>query len=130
MADSPALWGAIAERLHEVLPSDEFRITAKVDGVSIVWDAANHHRHATLDLSGLMLELPLPGDVRLRLFFENQAASVQEFVSDVTGTAWPAPGARPHVHVEPTSIEVWYDGPDPASASLTWRPLDRTALGL
>jgi len=66
--------------------------------------------------------------VRLRIYFENQAASVQEFVSRLTESAWPASGAKPHVRVTETEVHVGYALPA-GDMVLAWRPVDRVELG-
>jgi len=56
----------------------------------------------------LSLKLPLPAKARARAFFENEADSLQEFVSTVIRRAWRAENASPHVSVDHDEIHVWY----------------------
>jgi hypothetical protein len=79
----------------------------------------------------MMLHLPLPTDLRVRTYFENQADSVQEFVSKVVGRDWPAVRAKPHAKVTQSEVHVWYgSGDEKSTANLDWRPFSRAELGL
>src|ERR1700729_3096352 len=121
MADRERLIAALAARLRETLPASEFGV--EEDGHAVTVRAlASRHAGSTLRLSGvMMLKLPLPASIRLRLFFENEADSVQEFVSRVRGKAWPALGAKPHADVSDDEVPVWYGTGEEAGAALRWQ---------
>jgi len=77
-----------------------------------------------------MLRLPLPMRLRVRLLFENQATSIQAFLSRILGPAWSSPDIKARVRVTDKQIEVWFGSNDPRDAEVTWRPFDRNELGL
>ena len=130
MADTARLIAALAERLRETLPASEFGV--EEDGHAVTVRAlASRHAGSTLRLSGvMMLKLPLPASIRLRVFFENEADSVQEFVSRVQGKAWPALGAKPHADLNDDEVHVWYGTGEEATAALRWQPFNRSELRL
>jgi hypothetical protein len=132
MANQEALHMALGERLRETLPADEFEVVADAQTLTIRAIGSNRHQGSALSMAGgLMLHLPLPTDLRVRTYFENQADSVQEFVSKVAGRDWPAAGAKPHAKVTQSEVHVWYGSGDEESApSLGWRPFSRAELGL
>jgi hypothetical protein len=122
---------AVADRFREIVPPGEFEVD--VDGEHVVVRAIPPARGAGSVMHGLArleLKLPLPASLRLRLFFEAEARSLQEFVSKTSRRNWPAPNATPHVRVDPDWVHVWYGPADEEHAVLRWRPFDRTELGL
>ena len=122
------LGGPIAERLREILPSDEFEV--EVDGATVRVRSLGWPGAVLTGLAIVPLRLPLPISLRLRLFFENEADALQDFVSTVQGETWPAPGAKPHARVTDELVNVWYGTGNEASAVLRWRPFTRSELGL
>jgi hypothetical protein len=132
MAELQALHIALGDRLREILPPGEFEVLADAQTVTVRYVGNARHRGSALSLnSGVMLQLPLPAELRVRTYFENQADSVQEFVSRLVGRDWPAVGSKPHVKVTQSEVHVWYGGgDDESSASLGWRPFSRAEIGL
>jgi hypothetical protein len=119
----------LAERWRDVLPADEFQVD--VDGKELVVNALAHGRAARMRAGSLLaLRLPLPMSLRLRMFFENEADTLQEFVSETRSEPWPAPHAKPHARVSDDEVRVWYGTRDEASAALCLLPISRSELGL
>ncbi len=120
----------LAERWREVLPTGEFEV--EVDGTRLMVHTVGNGGAVEVMSAGSLMELrlPLPMSLRLRVFFENQADVLQEFVSTTRGEAWPAPDAQPHARVSDDEVHVWYGTRDEASAALSWRPISRSELGL
>jgi hypothetical protein len=77
-----------------------------------------------------VLRAPLSMSLRVRLFLENEADSLQEFVSRVLARPWPAAGATPRVRLSGDLVSVWYGPSDERSAVLRWRPFTRAELGI
>jgi hypothetical protein len=134
MPDYARLRDAVAERVAELLDAREFAVAAAEDGVivkALQGKSAGSTLHLSTHLSGLIeLKLPLPTKLRLRTYFENTADAVQEFVSRVSRTDWPAPGAKPRARATDDQVHVWYGSGDESSAALRWRPFDRHELNL
>lgn len=114
------------------MPVDASRVVTEVDGHRVVVRAVPPSRHAgsVLSTGALALLLPLPKTVRLRMFFENEARELQEFVSKIEHRDWPAHNAAPHVLVSEDEIRIWYGNTDENSADLQWPALERKALGI
>jgi hypothetical protein len=72
----------------------------------------------------LLLALPLPRDALLKVAFENDARSLQKFVTRLESREWPAPEAPPHAQVTDTQVLVWYGSGSYSDAVLAWRPID------
>jgi hypothetical protein len=124
------LHAALAERWREILPSG---FTVAQEGSDLNVSGRREHSNIRGEMhtgSLLQLRLPLPLELRLQLYFDNEARQLQKFVSGIRGRPWPADGAGPHVAVSDDEVHVWYgDGPE-ASAALCWRPLLRSEIGL
>jgi hypothetical protein len=130
-ADSERLVAAVAERYRELLPADVFEVQYEAGTLRLTVVGVAGHRRATLSgVAETVLRAPLPMSLRVRLFLENEAASLQEFVSKVLGRPWPAAGAAPRVRVSGDLVSVWYGPSDEPSAVLRWRPFTRGELGI
>lgn len=129
--DASRVATALANAYGAILPSKGFKVV--VDADRVVVRAVPPSRHAGSVLNGagvLTLLLPLPKPLRLRVFFENEARALQEFVSKMEHKDWPAPDTAPHVRVTDDEIRVWYGNADENSAPLHWPTLDRKTLGI
>jgi hypothetical protein len=130
------LTDAVAVRVAELLDARAFAV-ATTDAAVIVKARQGRSAGSTLNLNTdlslfvvFKLPLPLPIRLRLRLYFENTADALQQFVSGLSRTDWPAPGATPHARSTDEHVRVWYGSSDEGSAALRWRPFDRRELGL
>jgi hypothetical protein len=103
----------LAQRLTEILPADEFEV--EVRGTTLAVRSLRRPGASLLTGALFELRLPLPMALRLRVYFENQADSLQDFVSEVKGTEWPAAGAKPRVRVTDEEVHVWYGSGDEAT---------------
>jgi hypothetical protein len=123
---------AIADRIRETVPARRIEVITDDSGVTVRTRADSGRSGGVLNLtvSLWMLRLPLPMRLRVRLLFENHAASVQEFLSRVLGSPWASPDVKARVRVTDERIEVWFGGSDLRSAEVTWRPFDRNQLDL
>lgn len=134
MPDYPRLRDAVAERVAELLDPHMFAVTTTEDAVIVTarqGKSAGSAAHLTTHLTGLLVfKLPLPTKLRLRMYFENMADALQEFVSTVSRADWPAPGATPHAGATDDQVRVWYGSDDETSAALRWRPFDRHEVDL
>jgi hypothetical protein len=127
--DADGLHSALAERWREILPTGFTVVQEGVPGLHVS-GRRGHYRGEMYTGSLLQLRLPLPVNVRIRLYFDQEARQLQKFVSGIRGGRWPAEGAEPHVEVDEHQVRVWYgDGPE-ASAALRWRPIPRSEIGL
>lgn len=117
--DTSRLAAALADAYGEVLPAKGFKVTVDGDRLSVKAVPPSRHAGSVHSEPGLLtLALPLPKPLRLRIFFENEASSLKEFVSRVEGRDWPAPDATPHVLVTDDEIRVWYGAADELSAQV------------
>jgi hypothetical protein len=128
------LTDAVAVRVAELLDARAFAV-ATTDAAVIVKARQGRSAGSTLNLNTdlslfVVFKLPLPIRLRLRLYFENTADALQQFVSGLSRTDWPAPGATPHARSTDEHVRVWYGSSDEGSAALRWRPFDRRELGL
>jgi hypothetical protein len=128
------LTDAVAVRVAELLDARAFAVTTSDDAV-IVKARQGRSAGSTLNLNTdlslfVVFKLPLPVRLRLRLYFENTADALQEFVSGLSRTEWPAPGAAPHARATDEQVRIWYGSSDEGSAALHWRAFDRRELGL
>ena len=134
MPDYARLRDAVAERVAELLDARAFAVTTAEDGIivkALQGNSAGSTLRLSTQLSGLiMLNLPLSTKLRLRTYFENTADALQEFVSRVSRTDWPAPGAKPRARATDDQVHVWYGSDDESSAALRWRPFDRHELSI
>jgi hypothetical protein len=123
---------AVAQRYREVLPEDEFDVEYEAGTFNLTVSSIGAHRPGAvmIGLAHMVLRLPLPRSLRLRTFFENEAQGLQDFVSEITGKPWPAPGATPHVRVTVDEVRVWYGDANEHGAALSWRPITRAELGI
>jgi hypothetical protein len=132
--DYARLTDAVAERVADLLDARAFAVTTDEYGVivkALHGNSAGSTLHLSTHLSGLiMLKLPLPTRFRLRTYFENTADALQEFVSRVSRTDWPAPGAKPRARATNDQVHVWYGSDDESSAAVRWRPFERHEIGL
>jgi hypothetical protein len=129
--DPAAVTTAVAERFREILPADEFKV--EVQDARLQVTAHGFRRGAGSTMSGpgqVSLHLPMPTSLRLRVFFENEARGLQEFVSKVRRRPWPSDSAQPHVLVTDNEVHVWYGSSDESQAELRWRPFSWSELGL
>jgi hypothetical protein len=130
VADVPLLINELADRYREILPSDGFSVDVQGGRLCVRVVAPERGAGSALTGPGLLtLKLPLPSSLRLRVFFEDEARGLQNFVSR-SRPDWPAPGAKPHARVTDREVHVWYGGADEVAAVLRWRPFNRSALGL
>jgi hypothetical protein len=132
VANRLAISTAIADRIRETVPPQRIEVITDDNAVTVSTRAGSGHSGGVLHLTASlwMLRAPLPMRLRLRLLFENHAASVQEFLSRALGSPWSSPAIKAHVRVTDDQINVWFGGNDPRDAEVTWRPFDRNELGL
>jgi hypothetical protein len=115
----------LAERYREILPRGRFKVEVKGTGVVIRALPPGRGAGSTCNGPGWVpLLAPAPRKFQLRLFLEEEARGVQEFVRHFV-TDWPHPNAEPHVAVTDQLLRVWYGTNDEAVASVRLRPLDR-----
>lgn len=122
---------AVAERFRELLPADVFEVQHDAGTITLTVVAVRGHRRGVMSgVAEAVLRAPLPMSLRVRLFLENEADSLQEFVSTALARPWPAAGAAPRVRLSGDLVSVWYGPSDERSAVLRWRPFTRAELGI
>ena len=122
---------AVAVRFRELLPADGFEVQHEAGTLELRVVAVRGHQGAAMSgVAEAVLRAPLPMSLRVRLFLENEADSLQEFVSRVLARPWPAADAAPRVRVTGDFVSVWYGPSDERRAVLRWRPFTRGELGI
>jgi len=132
VADPDGVYQALAIRFQEVLPEDRFRVT--VDDAGLVKlearDAGGQWRAGGILFGSVELRLPLPPDMRLKMYFENRAEALQSFVSSALRQPWPSESATRHVAVDRTEIRIWFGGDDEAQAEVRLRSISKTQIAI
>jgi hypothetical protein len=129
--DTSRLVAALAHAYGQILPSTGFKVESNGDRLSVTAVAPSRHAGSVYTGPGVLtLLLPMPKAHRLRVFFENEARSLQEFVCETEHKDWPAPNASPHVVVTADEVRVWYGDQNESSAALHWPSFHRAALGI
>jgi hypothetical protein len=120
---------AIAERISEILPSDEFELQAKDITINIRGiGRCSGYSYSTAP--SLLWNLASPASERLEKIFEIQSRGLQEFITKARHEPWPAKGTDAHVRVTTDEVTVWWGGPREADALVTLSPISRRELGL
>jgi hypothetical protein len=81
-------------------------------------------------IAAVALRLPFSYEDRVKLAFENWADSLAEFVTEVLGKPWPAPGAQRRVFVDSERVLVWWGSPSQPEPILALSPFNRHEIGL
>jgi hypothetical protein len=115
----------LAERYCEILPRTRFAVEVKGTRVHVTVLPPSRSAGSTLMGPGWLVPmLPLPRGLRLRMFLEDDARHLQEFVRRVVKD-WPATDAQPRVVLTDDEVRVWYGTDDEAAAPVRLRPFGR-----
>jgi hypothetical protein len=115
----------LAERYREILPRGRFGVEANGTVVKVTILHPSRHAGSTQIGPGwVLLMLPIARELRLRMFLEDAARHLQEFVRGAV-KEWPAADAEPHVAVIDQQVRVWYGTDNESAAPVRWRPFDR-----
>jgi hypothetical protein len=115
----------LAERYREILPRRRFRVEANGTVVEVTILHPSRNAGSTQIGPGwVLLMLPMPRELRLRMFLEDAARHLQEFVRCAVKD-WPEADAEPHVTVTDQQVRVWYGTDNESAAPVRWRPFDR-----
>jgi hypothetical protein len=114
----------LAERYREILPRGRFWVEAKGTRVEVTVLPPSRHAGSTQTGSAWGLMLPMPRELRLRMFLDDAARHLQDFVRCAIKD-WPVADAQPHVAVTDEQVRVWYGTDDESAAPVRWRPFDR-----
>jgi hypothetical protein len=124
-----ALTYAIAARISEILPSDEFELQANDMTITIKGiGRCTGYSYSTAPF--LLWNLASPASERLEHIFEIQSRGLQEFITKARHEPWPAKGAEAHVRVTTDEVAVWWGGPSEVDSLVTLSPISRRDLGL
>jgi hypothetical protein len=130
VTDPNAVYEALAIRFQEVLPEDRFRVS--IDDAGIVKlearNAEEQWRGGGIMFGSVELRLPLPPDMRLKMYFENRAEALQSFVSSALRHPWPSESATRHVAVDRTEIRIWFGRDNEAHAEVRLRSIPKTEI--
>lgn len=106
-----ALTHVMAERVQEILPSDEFDL--KTDGNTIRIAGVGLCRGNSYNtMPRLLMSLPGTDSERLERILQIYSREIQEFVTKARRKPWPEEGSKPHVRVTLEAVDVWWGNPD------------------
>jgi hypothetical protein len=128
IAVSRSLASCWVDRIREILPADEFDVSAHGPAVNLgprrgdgPWETATPI---------IMLSLPGSAEEKLARAYRLLAESIPEIVWEVRGRPWPGPNPTTHVSVGPDRIEVWWESSVDPDATVRLRPILRSELGM
>lgn len=124
-----ALTHAIAERLREILPEDEFNLESD-DRVIHITGIGPCRGNSYNTMPWLLWNLPGPPLARLERIFETYSRDVQRFLTKSRKRPWPVEGAEPHIDICLETVDVWWGGSNKAEAAVRLRQFNRKELGI
>lgn len=124
-----ALTAAWAERVREIVPSEEFEVTTAREVMNIR-GKGRLRGFSCVSLPALNLRVGHSIEEQLKVTFQEEGKKLQDLLTKLNRAPWPASGAEPYARVTSEFITIWWGGPAENEAIICTKPISRAEVGV